>query len=238
MKNLKKLDSGKADFTSATFQAQNQTLFSKIKKFVDKQYEVVEKMKEDSYYTSNLHGLKMKKNAENLLKCYEQLFHFEPRNKEQLNQLKWLFNDGMLRTDEEIADREVELEERDYANGKYYVDCFRERGRSANFTDITLRLVFILFPIIPFICAFSLWTDFGFEEFSMSYTLFCIPSFLIHFAIWGGLSSLDSAVSDSRLATYAAKAGKKAKFPIQSVASFASYAIFLKSLGKICKTKK
>lgn len=223
-----------ADFNDGHFQVAYQALFSKIKKFMDAQFNVVEELKADNYNSTSEAGLKRLTDAENLLHCYEELYNADPKTVEDLENISWLFNKGLLRSNEELAARS---KEKQYAIDSNPV-VIRSRtvaigARHADINSTCIWLILILSPIIPFIVAF-IYAD-ECELTFMFYMLFCgllIFSLIIHGVIFGAIIVYSNKRHDDKVNAVYIKGGQKPPFPMDTVISCVSYALFIGSLFK------
>lgn len=233
------------DYGSASFQVTYQILYSKIKKVMDKQFEVVQTMKENSYGSRTEKTLKSLLNAENLLHCYEELYNSSPENESELQEIEWLFNNGLLRTNKEIAEREEEKERQVKKLKAFNTRIILNSDYALNLKR-AICLIFILAPIIPLIIIHKEWGDelkkLTFSDFlyctsiekniMFEYDILYLFSLIFTGIVIFGLSNIYKIIIDKIIANKYEEAGETPPFPVDTVISCVSYALFIGALFK------
>jgi len=172
-----------------------------------------------------------------LATAYDEIIEAKPITTFALEELEWKFNNGALRTPDEIQEHKKEMEQELYKKSGLY--DFEKNALEEEFENKHLlagcATGAILMAIILFICCADK-TD-GVTIF-MACFFFGLPLMVPAMAILFGTLVFIDLTFESKFYTVAKKAGKRYLPHIQTGVDAAGLAISLHSLGKMFKKKK
>jgi len=176
-------------------------------------------------------------NALALATAYDEIIEAKPTTVFDLEELEWKFNEGKLRTPDEVEEHKAEVDKRLYVeSGQYDFEFNMLQDEFLNRHLLTGCVVTcLLMSAILCICCTE-----GTDGSSMFVTCFFIglPLMAPAMAILFGTLIFIDLTFESKFYTVAKKAGKRYLPQLQTGIDVAGLAISLHSLGKMFKRKK
>lgn len=171
-----------------------------------------------------------------LVAAYDEIIEAKPTTMFDLEELEWKFNNGALRTPDEVEEHEQEMEQKLYEMSGLYnyeknllEEEFENKHILAGYVTIAL--------LLPNLCMAGMTEGGSFCVFLASF-FFTIPFLLPAMVILFVTLTFIDLTFEAKFFEVAKKAGKRYLPHIQTITDAAGLAMSLHSLGKMFKKKK
>lgn len=124
----------------------------------------------------------------NLYECYNELYKHYPKNEAEYEEVNWFFNDGKLRSDEEIREHQEFLEQ-EKVRAELPSELMKINSASDDVFTSSICSMFFLLPIIILSLAFfpasegTIWKYNNVGDFLMAYAFFYLFGIIVMYAI-------------------------------------------------------
>jgi hypothetical protein len=218
-----------AFFGKTSFQIKKAELMSKIEKFMDKCEGSIEKGEEDGSFKTQQGKIRYGI-LQNMLDCYTSLYNTDMQNEGELEKIKWLFNDGKLRSREEIEYNEKLQAAKQYKDREYPADRYDTSAAQNDVETLMFLLTMVVFPAVAGAIGFR--SD-EIASTKMVFTLIlCIPSFLICYVLFQGIGVAVKAWIEKMLWDTARKEGVRPELNTGLVADAVLYGAVVLNIFK------
>jgi len=163
-KGIKKRKTDYLSEDDGAFLVRKKVLMGKIKKLRDaiSQQSCVN-LKKYAFSAPDSHLFSSDENK-TIWNCYDTLLQTDPQNYQELEETEWLFNNGKLRTEQEIFARHQFLKKRKYLQENFSYDRAKVLSKKIVANTIYNDIFWLLVPVVALLLN-SLWND-GFNYFS------------------------------------------------------------------------